>query len=248
MPRRNRVDLDDGIGARRAALERILDGVQRIVDGLRQRRSATLGVIALRILIGFAFLPAGLKKILGQPFTDPANHGRFHDFLHAFRDTGAFYQSVGALQLLAATLLMTQRFAALGAFVALPILTAIGAFCWSTAKLPTTTVVSLMWLGTLGLMLWDLDRWRGLLRPGGTSRRSAPSATAAREPVVEWPLWERCGAAILAAYLGATLLAGEIYRPRGLELSTPSFYLLVALPVIPLVTYALDRRRHRRAA
>lgn len=240
------MELDDAARPRRTALERILDGVQRLVDGLRRQRWATLSVIALRILIGFAFVPAGLKKILGQPFTDPANHGRFHDFLHAFRDTGGFYHSVGALQLVAATLLMTQRFATLGAFVALPILTAIGAFCWSTAGVPTTTVVTLMWLGTIGLMLWELERWRGLLRPGGAAPRATEPRAAEVAPVVEWVVWERCGAAILAAYLGATLLAGEIYRPRGLELSTPSFYLLVALPVIPLVTYVLERRRRRR--
>ena len=240
------VDPDNAVTPRRSVLERILDGLQQIVDGLHRRRWAALSVIWLRILIGFAFLPAGLKKILGQPFTDPANHGRFHEFLHAFRETGAFYQSVGALQLLAATLLMTQRFAALGAFVALPILTAIGAFCWSTAGIPTTTVVTLMWLGTVGLLFWDLDRWRDVLRPGHAPR-SAPRSLRSVEaaPVVEWALWERCGAAILAAYLGATLLAGEIYRPRGLELSTPAFYLLAALPVIPLLTYVLERRRRR---
>jgi uncharacterized membrane protein YphA (DoxX/SURF4 family) len=240
------MELDDADAPRRPAVERIVDGVQKIADRLHHLRWATLGVITLRILIGFAFLPAGLKKILGQPFTDPANHGRFHDFLHAFRETGAFYQSVGALQLLAATLLMTQRFAALGAFVALPILTAIGAFCWSTAGIPTTTVVTLMWLGTVGLLLWDLERWRDVLQPSGSPRRPSPSArTPQAASVVEWSLWERCGAAILGAYLGATLLAGEIYRPRGLELSTPAFYLLVALPAIPLVTYVLERRRRR---
>ncbi len=251
------MDVDDAGGSPRSALERALGGVERIAGRLHRRRWATLGVIALRILIGFAFLPAGLKKLLGEPFTDPANHGRFHDFLHAFRDTGAFYQSVGALQLLAACLLMTQRFAALGAFVALPILTAIGAFCWSTAGIPTTTVVTLMWLGTVGLMIWDVERWRGLLRPSGAPRRDATSVAAmnremdvatpaAASAPVEWRLWERCGAAILAAYLGATALAGEIYRPRGLELSTPAFYLLVALPAFPLITYALERRRLRR--
>src|SRR5512139_2368927 len=98
---------------------------------LRRKRWAHLVVVNLRILIGFAFLPAALKKILDQPFTDPANTGRFHDFLDAFHATGWFYQFVGVAQLCAAVLLCTQRFALAGAFVALPILTAITAFCWS---------------------------------------------------------------------------------------------------------------------
>jgi hypothetical protein len=154
------VDPDEAVAPRRSALERLLDGIQRIFAHLHQRRRATLSEIGQRILIGFAFLPAGLKKSLGQPYADPANHGRFHDFLHAFRETGGFYQSVGALQLLAATLLMTQRFSALGAFVGQPILTAIGAFCWSTAGIPTTTEVTLMWLGTHGLLDGAVRRLR----------------------------------------------------------------------------------------
>ncbi len=222
----------------------VVDRVAETAARLRRSRAATLGVIWLRILIGFAFVPAGLKKVLGQPFTDLTNHGPFHDFLHAFRDTGAFYRGVGALQLVAAGLLLTQRYAALGAWMALPILTAIGAFCWSTAGIPTTTVVSLMWLGTLGLLLWDVQRWRALLAPEGAE---APAMrTAAPPSPVEWRLWERCGGALLASYLGATLLAGEIYRPRGLELDRPAFYLLVALPLIPLATWAQERRRRQR--
>lgn len=223
-----------------------LDSVERLAQRLHRRRWATLGAIWLRILIGFVFVPAGLKKLIDQPFTDLANRGPFHDFLHAFRETGPFYQSVGALQLAAATLLVTQRFAALGAWLALPILTAIAAFCWSTAGIPTTTVVSLMWLGTVGLLLWDVARWRELLRPSSAPPPPRPPLLADDEaPVVEWPLWERCGAAILASYIGATLLAGEIYRPRGLELTTPAFYLLVALPAIPAITFALEQRRRR---
>ena len=219
-----------------------------LVAGLRARRWANLAVAWLRLLIGFALLPAGLKKVLGQPFTDPRNHGLFHDFLHAFLATGGFYRAVGALQLAAALLLMTQRFAALGAALALPMLTAIGAFCWSTAGVPTTTVVSLMWLGTLGLLLWDLDRWVGLLRPDGAAQ--PPAADVPPSPPlapIDRGLWQRCGAVVAVLYLTVTALAGEIYRPRGLELDRPAFYLLVALPFVPLVTQLLDARRARRA-
>ena len=53
-----------------------------------ERRGVYTSIIVLRMLIGFAFIPAGLKKLLGQPFTDPANTGVFHEFLHAFHATG----------------------------------------------------------------------------------------------------------------------------------------------------------------
>ena len=85
--------------------------IARVVHRLRQKRWLHISVIVLRIVIGFAFLPAGLKKVLGEPFTDPTNTGPFHEFLHAFHGTGFFYSFVGAVQLLAAILMMTQRYA-----------------------------------------------------------------------------------------------------------------------------------------
>ena len=172
--------------------------MRELLHRLRRTRWATLCIVNLRILIGFAFLPAALKKILDQPFTDPANTGRFHDFLHAFHATGWFYTFVGVCQLVAAVLLCTQRFALLGAIVAFPVLTAITAFCWSTGV--------------------DLARWA----------------------------W--CGLAIIALYVGVCLAHGGIYRPRGMDLGNPAFYVLPTIAMLPLVTLALDLRARRHRA
>lgn len=201
----------------------------RLVDAARRQPWLHGAVIVLRYLIGFAFLPAGLKKVLGQPFTDPANSGRFHDFLHAFHATGGFYRFVGVVQLTAAALLLTQRFALAGALIALPVITAITAFCWSTGVVPTAVVATLMMLGTAALVIWDLPAWR--------------PAIEARAPAGPWA-W--AGAAILALYVGATAINGAIYRPRGVELDRPAFYLLIAIPMIPAVTFIMARRRARR--
>jgi uncharacterized membrane protein YphA (DoxX/SURF4 family) len=203
-----------------------------VIRALRTKRWAHLCVINLRILIGFAFLPAALKKVLDQPFTDPANTGRFHDFLDAFRATGWFYQFVGIAQLVAAVLLCTQRFALVGAFVALPILTAITAFCWSTEVYPTATVATLMWLGTIGLVLWDVDRWRGVVTP-------------ARDDVVALRRWQLCGLAIFVLYVGVCIAHGGIYRPRGMDLANPAFYVLPTIALLPLVTLVLELRSKR---
>jgi hypothetical protein len=185
-----------------------------------------LAVANLRILIGFAFVPAGLKKVLGQPFTDPEKTGPFHDFLHAFHATGGFYRFVGVVQLTAAVLLMTQRYARWGALLVLPVITAIMVFCWSTGVVPTAIVATLMWGGTAALVAWDLR----------------PRAAFADERY-----WAACGVAVLALYLGACALTGEVYRPRGgAEWHRPAFYALVAMPALPVIT-ALIARRGRRA-
>jgi hypothetical protein len=205
---------------------------------LHRARWANLCAINLRILIGFAFLPAALKKLLDQPFTDPANTGRFHDFLDAFRAAGWFYSFVGVCQLVAALLLFSQRFALLGALVALPIITAITAFCWSTQVYPTATVATLMWLGTVGLVVWDVERLRGVV--------GAAPATSIERPPVALRAWQLCGVTIFVLYVGVCVLRGGVYRPRGMELDEPAFYVLPVIVLCPIVTWVFDTLRRRR--
>ncbi len=216
-------------------------GLRALVDEARTRRWAHLLVVNLRLLLGFAFLPAGLKKVLGQPFTDADKPGAFHDFLRAFHDTGAFYRFVGVLQLVTAALLLTQLRATLGAFLALPIITAIVALCWSTHVVPTAIVATLMWCGTALLVLWDERAWRG----GASSPEDQAGVTSVAP--VDVRLWAACGGAIFLLYLLLTVVAGEVYRPRRIDPRAPAFYLLAAMPLLPIATWVVERRRRRRA-
>lgn len=208
--------------------------LDQIVQSAHRRRWAHFVVVNLRILVGFAFVPAGLKKVLDQPFTDPGNTGAFHEFLHAFRATGAFYQLVGVLQLAAALLLMSQRFALAGAAIALPILTAIVGLCWSTGVYPTATIATLMWLAIVALIAWEWPRWRG---------------AAAAPPLVELRAWQACGAVILALYGGLCVATSEVYRPRGAaDRGEPGFIVLNVIALCPVVTLAIDHARRRASA
>ncbi|MBL4849938.1 MAG: hypothetical protein JKY65_30790 [Planctomycetes bacterium] len=220
----------------------MLDSLERFVLGLRERRWANLGVALARIFLAFAFVPAGLKKVLGQPFTDPAKTGAFHDFLHAFHATGAFYSFVGVVQLSAAFLLLSQRYATAGAALLLPVLTAIFVFCWSTGVYPTATVVTIMWITTLGLFAWDLDKWRVLLAAEGATRSSPPRS----RPPLDLRLWAACGLTVTALYLGVCLASAEIYRPRGAEFGKPAFYVFPLMLALVGATFGVDEVRHRR--
>lgn len=212
---------------------------------LRARRSSSvpIAMALLRIFIGFAFVPSGLKKVLGEPFTDPHLRGPFHDFLHAFYATGWFYAFVGSAQLVAAALLMTQRFALVGALVATPILTTILAFCWSTQVYPTASVVTLMWLGTLALIGWEWPRWRGVVREEPLD----PATYAAlREERIDRRLWSACGVVVLTLYLVVCFATGGIYRPRGVEWGTPAFYVFPAMLLIVVGATLLQAARSRQ--
>ena len=194
---------------------------------LRAARAAWLGAAWLRVLLGFAMLPAGMKKILGEPFTDPALSGPFHDFLDAFYATGFFYRFVGAVQLVIATLLLTQRHAALGALMLAPVITAIGVLCWSTAAYPTAAVVTLMTAGTFGLLVFD-----------------PPVRPSAPRPVDLTP-WGRAGWALIAFWLVTTALHGGVYRPRGFAPDVPAFWSLPALFLFPALAWWVERRQAR---
>jgi len=217
--------------------------IGELVRGARRVRWINVAVVILRIMIGFAFVPAALKKVLDQPFTDPANHGTFHDFLHAFHATGWFYTFVGVMQLLAASLLITQRFALVGALIALPMLSAIAVFCWSTGVVVTSIVATMMWLGTVGLIVWDLDKWKAVFARDGEAITAEPTALP-----IDLRLWAKCGWAILILYLGTALLRGGVYRPRGLELGEPAFYVLPAVMLLPIVTLVIEHRRRAAAS
>lgn len=216
-----------------------MERLARHVEALRGRAGAQRFVALLRIALGFALLPSGLKKVLGAPFTDPANHGPFHDFLHAFYATGFFYTFVGLSQLVTAFLLMTQRFASLGAIFLAPIVTVILVLCWSTGVYPTASVVTAMFLGTLLLVLWDQAKWRPLLFP---DPQRAPWLTPSSPPELAGTRrWGLCGLAVYGLYLLSCVATGGVYRPRGLAWHQPAFYVLPALLLLPVTTYFLDR-------
>ncbi len=214
-----------------------------LIDSLHGRRWSHLFVANLRILLGFAFVPAGLKKALYQPFTDPQNTGAFHDFLHTFYATGVFYQFVGVVQLAIAILLMTQTFATLGALMALPVITCITVFCWSTGVIPTAIVATLMLSGTLVLILWDIDRWLTVVRPGYI----APPSDTTAAPPIDLSLWRACGAGILVFYGLTCIVYGGVYRPKGMDPSDPAFYVLPLITLFPIVTLIVEQRRRARS-
>jgi hypothetical protein len=100
-----------------------------------------------------------------------------------------------------------------------------------------------MFCGTLALVLWDMDRWLPVLLPQTT----VPTAAKPTEPPIDQALWRLCGAGILAFYGLTCLLYGGIYRPKGADLEHPAFYVLLCLPLFPIVTLFLEERRRARS-
>jgi len=79
-------------------------------------------IIHLRYLIGFAFLPSGLVKLLGERFTRISIDHSIGYFFEALYQSEFYWNFLGLIQVVAGTLLMTQRFATLGVLMFLAIL------------------------------------------------------------------------------------------------------------------------------
>lgn len=130
----------------------------------KQKIWLQLAVIYTRYLIGGAFVFASLIKIKGQRFTMvPGAGSPFHSPEHFFEtlyQSGLYWHFLGIMQLVAGMLLMTQRYALLGALLFLPIIANIYVITISYEFGYTDVITGAMLLATVGLLVWDWNRLR----------------------------------------------------------------------------------------
>lgn len=139
--------------------------IQRI-KMLRSNISANYLVVFVRYLIGYAFIPSGLVKVLGERFTLLPVSNPVGYFFDALYKSGIYWNFLGVSQIVAAFLLMTQRFATIGALMFLGIVTNIFLITVGVNFGNTRYVTFLMWLAASLLVLWDWERVRLLfLKP-----------------------------------------------------------------------------------
>ncbi|MFD2569528.1 hypothetical protein ACFSUS_02725 [Spirosoma soli] len=144
----------------------------RIIDLLRTKTWACLFVIYLRYLIGGAFVYAGWGKALGGRFMPagtlqlPPEQGISIDlFFEALYRTGLWWSFLGLGQVVSGALLMTQRFATLGAVAFLPVSLNIFLITISMDFHGTPIITGLILAGNLGLLVWDYRKLSPLLYP-----------------------------------------------------------------------------------
>lgn len=176
-----------------------------IIDQLRQKPWATIFVIYLRYLIGGAFVFSSIVKIQGLRFTsaDGASaplDSAWHFFEILYR-SGLYWNFLGWSQLLAGLLLMTQRFAAIGALVFFPIILNIFVITVSYSFKGTPVITGLMLLANIFLLLWDYQKFMPLIGMGGTETHTGFETISAK------PLWGYLGLSLfLTTVIGITLL------------------------------------------
>lgn len=128
---------------------------------------AQLFVIYTRFLLGGGFVFASIIKIKGRRFTtasqEDAAFGTAMHFFETMYQTGIYWQFLGWGQLIAGFLLMTQRFAKLGAVVNFPIILNVFVITLSMDFAFTPVITGMMFLANLGLLAWHWNELRFLI-------------------------------------------------------------------------------------
>jgi hypothetical protein len=140
-------------------------------------------VIGTRILLCAGFLPTGLVKMLGRPFTiiDPSTPVGL--FFHAMHQSGYYWRFLGATQVLASILLLIPRRAHLGAMIFFPVILNIFVITVSLDFRGTPVVTGLMLLASLLLVVWDYHRWRSLLTTADAGAVPEPQPLSVAEKI-----------------------------------------------------------------
>lgn len=130
---------------------------------LRNNSFLGLVIIGIRFLVGLAFIPSGLKKLLGERFTTIGTDNPIGYFFEAMYRTGDYWIFLGFCQLLTALLLFTQRFATLGAVMFFGITLNICVLTISMDFTGTWIITSLMLFAASVLLAWDFDKLKPIL-------------------------------------------------------------------------------------
>lgn len=130
---------------------------------LRNNRTLNLMIIGIRFLVGFAFIPSGLTKLLGERFTNIGTDNPIGYYFEAMYRTGFYWEFLGFCQLLTALLLFTQRFATLGALMFFGIILNICILTISMHFTGTWVITSLMLFAALVLVAWDWNKLKPIL-------------------------------------------------------------------------------------
>ncbi|EZH75781.1 hypothetical protein ATO12_03060 [Aquimarina atlantica] len=124
-------------------------------------------IIYTRYMIGGAFVFASLIKIKGKRFTSLSGASEPIDtawhFFETMYQSGLYWKFIGIGQLIAGGLLMTQRYAKLGALLNLPIITNVFIITLSYYFAYTPVVTGLMLFANILLIIWDWNELKVII-------------------------------------------------------------------------------------
>ena len=141
-------------------LEQILDSLH---ISFTRRWWTQLFTAFTRVLLGLAFIPPSIPKIMHQPFTALPESNPVGAYFWALYRTGYYYDFIGWSQLTAAILLLIPRTSHIGALMFLPIIVNIAVLTSSVGFVGTWVITILMATAALYLVAWEYDRLKPIV-------------------------------------------------------------------------------------
>lgn len=133
------------------------------MSSIKEKLWLQVFIIYTRYMIGGAFVFASLIKIKGKRFTSVSGASEPIDtawhFFETMYQSGLYWKFIGISQLIAGGLLMTQRYAKLGALLNLPIIANVFIITLSYYFAYTPVITGLMLFANMLLIIWD---WNAL--------------------------------------------------------------------------------------
>lgn len=139
-----------------------------LIERFKQKTFFQLFTIYTRYLIGSAFVIAafGMGKVIGSFPVMEESDAPAHSISRLFEtltNSGIYWQFIGWAQITAGFLLMTQRFARLGAVIFLPVIANIFVITVAYNFKGTPFITGLMLLANIYLLLWDASALKYLI-------------------------------------------------------------------------------------
>ncbi len=189
-----------------------------------------------RYLLGFAFIPSGMKKVLGQRFTSIGTDNPIGYFFEALFRTGMYWNFLGWGQLIAAVLMMTQLFSTLGNLIFFFIISNIFFITVSMHFTGTWLIALLMLFASTCLLLWDANRLQYIIVQKGFLEISQDIKLHEAST-----LWQISGTLIFIASVSYTLI-DNVIKTNQLQLFLGFF---IAIILIVGVTVILELRNRK---
>lgn len=134
---------------------------------IRTNYTLTIFVWLTRYLLAFAFIPSGMKKLLGERFTSIGIDNPIGFFFEALYRSGMYWNFLGWSQLITALLMMTQRFSTLGNLIYFFIISNICCITIAMQFTGTWVITSLMLFASVCLLLWDANKFQFIFATAG---------------------------------------------------------------------------------
>jgi hypothetical protein len=188
-----------------------------------------------RYLLAFAFIPSGMKKVLGQRFTSIGTDNQIGYFFEALFRSGMYWNFLGWGQLIAAFLMMTQLFSTLGNLIFFFIISNIFFITVSMHFTGTWLIALLMLFASTCLLLWDADRLQYVIKQKGFLEISLdiklPKASK---------IWQISGLLIFIASVSYTLI-DNVIKTNHLQLFLVFFIAIILTVAVTIILELRDR-------